>query len=202
MALPRPIFGCWDATGLRCPDTVSGDIFRTGDAQGLLSLLLCRSSDDIGRVARMGPLPLVGDCCCIMGDTCPAPDMPILSDHRVLCPSFGCCDRKLARQEQPPQRRDNPGVMMNGVAIVVRAKAAPRRPPVDAGARRPIKFRLEPSAAPRCQNRARNSRIARPTDGKFSHTHLPPDERGGQSKGAIRRPSHSAVDSPVARPAA
>jgi len=71
-------------------ELVSGDIFGTGDEQGLVSLLLCRSSDDMGNVARMGPLLLVGDCC-IFGDTCPAADMPT-SDH-LDCPSLGCCDR-------------------------------------------------------------------------------------------------------------
>jgi hypothetical protein len=72
---------------------VSGDIFRTGDEHGLVSLLLCRSSDDMGKVARMGPLLFVGDCC-ILGDTCPVLDMTYqqsssLSITARCCRKFG-----------------------------------------------------------------------------------------------------------------
>jgi hypothetical protein len=110
---------------------VSGDIFRTGDEHGLVSLLLCRSSDDMGKVARMGPLLLVGDCC-ILGDTCSVLDMT--TSNHLRCPSLRAAAANLARQERP-RRRDNPGVINS---VVFGDNVAPQVPSGDVSGLRPM----------------------------------------------------------------
>lgn len=139
MALPRPILEWCDDTGLLCPEAmvlVSGDIFRTGDEHGLVSLLLCLSSDDMGKVARMGPLLLVGDCC-ILGDTWSVLDMTISTSDHLRCPSLRAAAANLARQE--PRQRDNPGVINS---VVFGDNVAPQVPSGDVGGRRPMESHL------------------------------------------------------------